>query len=82
MLAFMKEKGEFELYDLFYQQAESLGDALINVQKEADKKTTKKVVFHKSFYYEEFCNVKDEIDDPILLQFYTDTIVKVLNHEF
>ena len=38
MLAFMKEKGEFELYDLFYQQAESLGDALINVQKEADKK--------------------------------------------
>ncbi|WP_225379606.1 hypothetical protein, partial [Escherichia coli] len=49
--------------------------------KEADKKTTKKVVFHKSFYYEEFCNVKDEIDDPILLQFYTDTIVKVLNHE-
>ena len=39
MLAFMKEKGEFELYDLFYQQAESLGDALINVQKEADKKT-------------------------------------------
>ena len=44
--------------------------------------TTKKVVFHKSFYYEEFCNVKDEIDDPILLQFYTDTIVKVLNHEF
>ncbi|WP_330202102.1 hypothetical protein [Escherichia coli] len=50
--------------------------------KEADKKTTKKVVFHKSFYYEEFCNVKDEIDDPILLQFYTDTIVKVLNHEF
>ncbi|EFC0252126.1 hypothetical protein [Escherichia coli] len=50
--------------------------------KGADKKTTKKVVFQKSFYYEEFCNVKDEIDDPILLQFYSDTIVKVQNHEF
>ncbi|MEW4960043.1 hypothetical protein ABVW88_26415 (plasmid) [Enterobacter cloacae subsp. cloacae] len=44
--------------------------------KEADKKTTKKIVFQKSFYYEEFSNVKDEIDDPILLKFYTDTIVK------
>ncbi|ECC3818657.1 hypothetical protein AIE71_22810 [Salmonella enterica subsp. enterica] len=50
--------------------------------KEADKKTTKKVVLKKSFYYEEFCNVKDEIDDPILLKFYSDTIVKVQNHEF
>ncbi|EGL5002274.1 hypothetical protein IQ576_004544 [Salmonella enterica] len=50
--------------------------------KEADKKTTKKVVFQKSFYYEEFDSVKDEIDDPILLQFYTDTILKVQNHEF
>ncbi|EAY2121104.1 hypothetical protein [Salmonella enterica] len=50
--------------------------------KEADKKTTKKVVFKKSFYYEEFSNVKDEIDDPILLQFYSDTIVKVQNNEF
>ncbi|EDJ4898661.1 hypothetical protein GEV70_22430 [Salmonella enterica] len=50
--------------------------------KEVDKKTTKKVVFQKSFYYEEFDSVKDEIDDPILLQFYTDTILKVQNHEF
>ncbi|ECC2039160.1 hypothetical protein FOD67_24105 [Salmonella enterica] len=50
--------------------------------KEADKKTTKKVVFKKSFYHEEFDSVKDEIDDPILLQFYTDTILKVQNHEF
>lgn len=50
--------------------------------KEVDKKTTKKVVFLKSFYYEEFDSVKDEIDDPILLQFYTDTILKVQNHEF
>ncbi|RRE93876.1 hypothetical protein EAO17_32175 [Klebsiella pneumoniae] len=49
--------------------------------KEADKKT-KKDCFPKSFYYEEFSNVKDEIDDPILLKFYTDTIVKVQNHEF
>lgn len=50
--------------------------------KEVDKKTTKKVVFQKSFYYEEFDSVKDDIDDPILLQFYTDTILKVQNHEF
>ncbi|EKK0352976.1 hypothetical protein Q1F95_004561 [Salmonella enterica] len=50
--------------------------------KEVDKKTTKKVVFQKSFYYEEFDSVKDEIDDPILLQFYTNTILKVQNHEF
>ncbi|EAP3704651.1 hypothetical protein EAP15_22690 [Salmonella enterica] len=50
--------------------------------KETDKKTTKKFVFQKSFYYEEFCNVKDEIDDPILLKFYSDTIMKVQNHEF
>ncbi|EDV9622459.1 hypothetical protein ZJ57_004314 [Salmonella enterica subsp. enterica] len=50
--------------------------------KEVDKKTTKKVVFQKSFYYEEFDSVKDEIDDAILLQFYTDTILKVQNHEF
>ncbi|EDM1287160.1 hypothetical protein CNQ02_22865 [Salmonella enterica subsp. enterica serovar Give] len=50
--------------------------------KEVDKKTTKKIVFQKSFYYEEFCNIKDEIDDLILLQFYTDTILKVQNHEF
>ncbi|WP_368548766.1 hypothetical protein [Klebsiella pneumoniae] len=50
--------------------------------KEAYKKTTKKVVFQKTFYCEEFCNVKDEIDDPILLQFYSDTIVKVQNHDF
>ncbi|EBD4965467.1 hypothetical protein CRI37_23075 [Salmonella enterica] len=50
--------------------------------KEADKKTTKKVVFQKSFYHEEFDNVKDEIDDPILLKFYSDTIMKVQNHEF
>lgn len=38
MLAFMKEKGEFELYDLFYQQAESLGDALIKCRKKRIKK--------------------------------------------
>ncbi|EBB3728279.1 hypothetical protein CJ852_23175 [Salmonella enterica] len=50
--------------------------------KEADKKTTKKLVFQKSFYHEEFDNVKDEIDDPILLKFYSDTIMKVQNHEF
>ncbi|HGL6090177.1 MULTISPECIES: hypothetical protein [Enterobacteriaceae] len=50
--------------------------------KEAGKKTTKKIVFQKSFYYGEFCNVKDEIDDPFLLQLYTDTILKVQNHEF
>ncbi len=50
--------------------------------KEADKKTTKKVVFKKYFYHEEFSNVKDEIEDPILLEFYTDTILKVQNHDF
>lgn len=50
--------------------------------KEADKKTTKKVVFKKNFYHEEFSNVKDEIEDPILLEFYTDTILKVQNHDF
>ncbi|MGX5025129.1 hypothetical protein ACWKXN_21400, partial [Enterobacter sp. UPMP2060] len=50
--------------------------------KEADKKTTKKVVFKKYFYHEEFSDVKDEIEDPILLEFYTDTILKVQNHDF
>lgn len=50
--------------------------------KEADKKTTKKVVFKKCFYHEEFSNVKDEIEDPILLEFYIDTILKVQNHDF
>ena len=50
--------------------------------KEADKKTTKKVVFKKYFYHEEFSNVKDEIEDPILLEFYTNTILKVQNHDF
>lgn len=50
--------------------------------KETDKKTTKKVVFKKYFYHEEFSNVKDEIEDPILLEFYTDTILKVQNHDF
>lgn len=50
--------------------------------KEVDKKTTKKVVFKKYFYSEEFSNVKDEIEDPILLEFYTDTILKVQNHDF
>ncbi len=50
--------------------------------KEVDKKTTKKIVFQKSFYHEEFDRVKDEIDDPILVQFYTDTILKVQNNEF
>ncbi|ENT4135170.1 hypothetical protein ACHNHQ_004646 [Salmonella enterica] len=50
--------------------------------KEADKKTTKKVVYYKSFYQEDFNHIKSEIEDPILLQFYTDTIVKVQNHEF
>lgn len=50
--------------------------------KEADKKTTKKVVFKKYFYHEEFSDVKDEIEDPILLEFYTDTILKVKNHDF
>lgn len=49
---------------------------------EADKKTTKKVVFKKYFYLEEFSNIKDEIEDPILLQFYTDTMLKVQNHVF
>lgn len=50
--------------------------------KETDKKTTKKVVFQKSFNLEEFGNVKNEIEDPVLLQFCTDTILKVQNHEF
>lgn len=50
--------------------------------KEADKKTTKKVVFQKSFYNEEFDNVKGQIEDPILLQLYKDTILRVQNHEF
>lgn len=49
--------------------------------KEADKKTTKKVVFQKSFYNENFDNIKDEIEDPILLQFYTDTMLKVQRHD-
>ncbi|MFC7506777.1 hypothetical protein [Pantoea stewartii] len=50
--------------------------------KEVDKKTTKKVLFKKYFYSEEFSNVKDEIEDPILLEFYTETILKVQNHDF
>ncbi|MEM6015448.1 hypothetical protein J4V67_22035 [Escherichia coli] len=50
--------------------------------KEADKKTMKKIGLQKATYYEELSNVKDEIDVPILLKFYTDTIVKVQNHEF
>jgi len=58
-------------------------EKLIKVSsKEADKKTTKKVVFKKYFYHEEFSKVKGEIEDPILLQFYTDTILKVKNHDF
>lgn len=50
--------------------------------KEADKKTTKKMVYQKSFYHEDFENLKNEIEDPILLQFYTDTMLKVQNHDF
>ena len=34
--------------------------------KEADKKTTKKIVFQKSFYYEEFSNVDDIYFDGYL----------------
>lgn len=50
--------------------------------KDADKKTTKKVVYQKSFFHEDFENIKDEIEDPILLQFYTDTMLKVLSNDF
>ncbi|HBA8604294.1 TPA: hypothetical protein J1145_004119 [Escherichia coli] len=50
--------------------------------KEADKKTTKKMVYQRSFYQEDFYSIKDEIKDPILLQFYTDTILKVQSHDF
>ncbi|MBJ2097861.1 hypothetical protein JFR27_25500 [Serratia ureilytica] len=49
--------------------------------KEADKKTTKKVVYQKSFYHEDFENIKKEIEDPILLQFYADTMLKVQSHD-
>ncbi|HIB9793466.1 TPA: hypothetical protein ACWZIC_004510 [Escherichia coli] len=50
--------------------------------KDADKKTTKKVVYQKAFFHEDFENIKDEIEDPILLQFYTDTMLKVLSNDF
>jgi hypothetical protein len=50
--------------------------------KEADKKTTKKVIYQKSFYHEDFENIRKEIEDPILLQFYTETMLKVQSHDF
>ncbi|SAG83599.1 Uncharacterised protein [Enterobacter hormaechei] len=50
--------------------------------KEVDKKTTKKMVYQRSFYHEDFENIKDEIEDPNLLQFYTDTMLKVQNNDF
>ncbi|MGT3331198.1 hypothetical protein ACVSUG_21625 [Yersinia enterocolitica] len=52
--------------------------------KQADKKTTKKVVYHKCFYQEDFneIEIEIEIEDPIFLQFYTDTMLKVQSHDF
>lgn len=86
ILSDRKNKGNVTYRIVVSEDATSLFielEKLMKVRsKETDKKTTKKVVFQKSFYYEEFCNVKEEIDDPILLKFYTDTIVKVQNHEF
>ncbi|MEL8737198.1 hypothetical protein J4Z05_23790, partial [Escherichia coli] len=43
--------------------------------KEADKKTTKKIVFQKSFYYEEFTTIKDDITHPILFLFSPPTLL-------
>ena len=86
VLSYRKNKGNVTYRIVVSEDATRLFielEKLMKVRsKEEDKKTTKKVVFQKSFYHEEFCNVKDEIDDPILLQFYSDTIVKVQNHEF
>lgn len=86
VLSDRKNKGNVTYRIFVYEDATRLFielEKLMKVRsKEADKKATKKVVFQKSFYYEEFCNVKDEIDDPILLKFYSDTIMKVQNHEF
>lgn len=49
--------------------------------KDADKKTTKKVVYQRSFYKDNFEKIKYEIEDPILLQFCIDTILKVQSYD-
>lgn len=38
MLAFMKEAGEFDAYEKFYEQMKNLGEGLVSVQKAADEK--------------------------------------------
>ncbi|HAT1567637.1 TPA: hypothetical protein ACP2MY_003767 [Escherichia coli] len=49
--------------------------------KESEKKTTKKIVYQQSFFKDEFDRVKNEIEDPILLQFCVDTLLKVKKYD-
>ncbi len=49
--------------------------------KESEKKTTKKIFIQQSFFKDEFDRVKNEIEDPILLQFCVDTLLKVKKYD-
>lgn len=49
--------------------------------KESEKKTTKKIVYQQSFFKDEFDRVKNEIEDPILLQFCVNTLLKVKKYD-
>ncbi|WP_194716105.1 hypothetical protein [Erwinia persicina] len=76
-----KNKGNVTYRIVIYNDSEHIFielEKLMKIRsKDPDKKTTKKVVYHRSFYKDNLEKVRDEIEDPVLLQFLNDTLLKV-----
>ena len=76
-----KNKGNVTYRIIVYKDSERIFielEKLMKIRsKDTDKKTTKKVIYQSSFYEDNLEKVKHEIEDPILLQFCIDTILKV-----
>lgn len=75
-----KNKGNVTYRIVVYKDSERIFielEKLMKIRSKDTNKKTKKVIYQCSFYKDNLEKIKHEIEDPILLQFCIDTILKV-----